>query len=501
MKYSIHKKKNRDVFEKLETVSTAHSPALKIGVSGKRHISDTEKNKVYREIKERIHEILREHGIVKFTGYSAMATGADTIFAEVVKNEFKQPLHIILPFDSEEYKKDFEGDDLQVFEHFIEENGIYELAQDVVPRDHDARNIAYFEAGKKIVDKCDDMVIVWDELKPGGAGGTAEILGYLARKKDSKQISYIKIKPAKADPLHGMLMAGFRKANKLAMRARDRYKWVWKGAIILGWMTVLCFALKTAYHIEGTNGLILTCFEFLFVCVAYILIYFARKKNYHGHYLKERLKAEKFRLLHCFYHTDVDVEISDESREQKTSLAAAAEKINQHLEPAERKSKWYTQYVIRSLIHEQCRYHENKVKSIGSKHHLLETLNKIIGAIFLINLAAHLIYLFLEPENAQHSSLHALSVFFNILLPASYAAIEGFIYFNAWALLKKHSESAKQGLTEVEGMLPADLEKCDFENCHDRQAKVLHHVSRIMLTDNQSWNLLLENKDNYHMIV
>ena len=41
--------------------------------------------------------------------YTAIAAGADTIFADVVRNEFHQPLQVILPFPLEEYKKILKG--------------------------------------------------------------------------------------------------------------------------------------------------------------------------------------------------------------------------------------------------------------------------------------------------------------------------------------------------------------------------------------------------------
>ena len=89
----------------------------------------------------------------------------------------------------------------------------------------------------------------------------------------------------------------------------------------------------------------------------------------------------------------------------------------------------------------------------------------------------------------------------SIVLPATYAALEGFIHFNEWTLLKKYSEFAKNGLTESKGLLPIDIGKHGFEECHKKQSEVLNLVSGIMLTDNRNWSLLLENKGNYNMIV
>ena len=90
---------------------------LRIGISGKRYISEDEKYLVYKKIKKAITKILKEHTTHQFMAYTAIAAGADTIFADVVRNEFHQPPQVILPFPLEEYKKDFEGNDLNAFQN------------------------------------------------------------------------------------------------------------------------------------------------------------------------------------------------------------------------------------------------------------------------------------------------------------------------------------------------------------------------------------------------
>jgi hypothetical protein len=475
---------------------------LRIGVSGKRTIEKEERDKVRREIKTTIKQLLHEHGAASFIGVSALAYGADTLFAEVVTREFEMPLEVILPFEQAEYEKDFAGVDLETFTRLMKHAGAHTVATAGIPADDAARNAGYFAVGKKIVDECDEMVIVWDGLQPGGIGGTAEIIGYLAETKRQPHIPYIKVRPAKPDKLNEELIHTYERANKLAIKARDRYRRVWKWAILLGWLTVLCFALKTAFHIEGFSGRMLTLLEFLCVTVVYCLIFLARKRNYHGHYLQERLKAETCRLLRTFYQAGITVDISEQSKEQATMLVGVAEKVNRTIGDEKQGSKWYTQYVIKGLIHEQCEYHENKVRSIGNNHSIFERFNLLIGVLFFVNLAVHLAHiLIIRDDKVSEAWLYKFSVFFNLLLPASYAALEGVIYFNEWMLIKKYCGAAGISLKEAEKLLPADLEKLTFEECHTKQAQVLHLISGVMLLDNRNWNLLLEDKDNYHLIV
>jgi hypothetical protein len=127
----------------------------------------------------------------------------------------------------------------------------------------------------------------------------------------------------------------------------------------------------------------------------------------------------------------------------------------------------------------------------------------IVAVAFIVNLFLYMVHTIFEywipgihfpyPEN--------LSIFLSILLPATYAALEGFVHFNEWTLLKKYSVSASQSLTESKDLLPQNLEQHSFEECHKKQSEVLNLVSGIMLSDNKSWSLLLENKHNYHLIV
>src|SRR5258708_36802679 len=81
-----------------------NSGRINIGVSGKRFIAAEERQRVYEEIKKRTNEILEQHQVSDFVGFTALAAGADTKFAQVVIKEFHKQMHVILPFPLEEYQ-------------------------------------------------------------------------------------------------------------------------------------------------------------------------------------------------------------------------------------------------------------------------------------------------------------------------------------------------------------------------------------------------------------
>jgi hypothetical protein len=474
--------------------------SIKIGVSGKREILPEEKEKVYKEIKSRIKSLLRQFRVEGFVGYTSLASGADTIFAAVVVDEFKQPLHVILPFPKEEYEKDFEVEDLDAFRLRLGQATECEVVGGV-PADAGKRNEAYFGAGRRVADSCDEMVFVWDGLRPGGLGGTADILGYWAEKKKEYPVPYIKVRAFKADLVQDELVHGYARSNRIAIRARNRYRQVWVWVIRLGWLTVGCFAVKTAYAPSEQWSKALTLLEFLCVLAVYLLIFLARKRNYHGNYLRERMKAETYRLMRVFYHGNVQMGISDRSREGDKSIGELAESINRRIDGDEVRSPWYSQYVIRCLVTEQCAYHEDKMKSIGNRNQIYEQANLLIGILFILNLAIHLTLMFVIRRGLEDMWQYKIGIFLNLLLPSTYAALEGIMYFNEWAVLKKYSTSADSSLREASGLLPAELDRVGAQESYKIQAQVLHLVSGVMLTDNRNWNLLLENKETYRMII
>lgn len=476
--------------------------ALKIGISGKRQILAAEKDQLREEIKATIHKILRENKTTDFIGYSAIASGADTLFASVVK-EMNKPLRIILPFPSLEYEKDFtDPTDLETYKALTQNSTIEQVMQAEAPSGKEERDAAYFRTGKEIVDKCDEIIIVTDNLRPRGHGGTSEILGYTTEKKQKKTINIIEVKTAKEDRLHDEIIQEFETSNQIAIDTRNVYRRVWTIAILLGWLAVLCFSLYIGFHYKGLTELLFIAVELLLVSSVFILFSIARKKSYHIRYLRERLKAETLRLLLCYYHTGCEPAIFTEKTIKDTKTDHLVDAVQRKLQHSYQ-SKWYAQYAIKALIHEQQEYHRGKIRAIGKKPERLEMLTFLVGSAFLLNLLLHfattLLHYF-SPSTPFHYP-HELSVFLNIILPASYAAIEALLYSNEWAALKKNSKNVNQHLKKSLAQLPSDIDQLSDKECYDKQVAVLNKISIIMLADNRDWHLIMEDKENYSLII
>ena len=474
--------------------------ALHIGISGKRNILAAEKKCVAEEIEKRIKEILLEEKATAFVGYTSLAIGADSIFADIVTRIFKQPLKVILPFPLDEYRKDFETQAENDFlTGMIQQHPDVVVVTDSIPANAEERNEGYFNAGKYIADVCDEIIFVWDELKPKGKGGTADIIGYLSEKRTGTQVKFIKTSPAEEDELNNQITKEYEDANKCAIENRNIYKMVWRGAIFLGWASVLLFAIDTGFFGEepGSINKRLVSFEFLCVILTFLLITVAKNRNYHGKYLKYMMRAETFRMLKSFYHACETVKISSITITDDTVLTRIAENINKGTELNAYQSKWHKSYAIKSLINEQIAYHEEKIKDIGNKASFFETINTLIAIAFLVNIILHFLAVVFE----IHSYSHGLMIMLNILLPATYAAVEGVLYFQEWALLKKYSTSVSANLKRILEVMPNLHEEADNEILISKLSQAVNATGGIMLSDNNIWHLILEDKAYYHWVV
>ena len=473
---------------------------LKIGISGKRDfLSDLN---VRKEIKNNISNILKREKTKTFIAYSAMAKGADTIFVEVVDREFNQEIKIILPFDSTEYEKDFTSpDELEEYKSWISKVGVFNVITKDIPITQDQRNQAYLSVGKFIVDSCDYMIIIWDELKPRGEGGTGDILGYASLCSDLKGIEVINVQPIRNDEINDEIKKLQKSSDNLAIRLKKRYEKIWIVSIIFGWFTALSFSAVLSFHFDELAKLLFSTIELAFIFTVFILIRIIRKQQLHSNLLKERLRAEKLRLLAVYYHTDIPITISEITQKDDEILANVGDKVNA-LNNNSYQSKWYKYFVIKTLIEGQLKYHHNLSNNvIGTIPKKLKSLNFIIYIIWILLLISHFFTLFLVSFNIYIPILSDYPYpfeavrFFTIGLPATYAGIEGFLYFKEWDDFKKQSSSMINLLKQAKTL----LNECQLNDSDLLQ--ILNMVSVAMLADNQNWNLLLSKKETPHPIL
>ncbi|MES2123152.1 MAG: hypothetical protein V4503_00545 [Gemmatimonadota bacterium] len=112
---------------------------------------------------------------------SALAAGADQIGARAALRARGWRLHAILPFDREEYLKDFEGDGFAraEFNRLLGRAGDAVTVLDgraSVPPDGLRGFDAYAPLNQVLLDQCDVLIVVWDGGPARGVGGTSDLV-------------------------------------------------------------------------------------------------------------------------------------------------------------------------------------------------------------------------------------------------------------------------------------------------------------------------------------
>lgn len=130
-------------------------------------------------VKTGITRVLRRH-IPDLIGLSSLAVGADQLFAETVL-EIGGCLHAIIPCKG--YDTTFrDPDGLNRFRHLLASAEQVETLSHSRPSEE-----AFLDAGKRIVNRSQLLVAVWDGRDAKGKGGTADVVRY-ARDQNTKVV-------------------------------------------------------------------------------------------------------------------------------------------------------------------------------------------------------------------------------------------------------------------------------------------------------------------------
>lgn len=162
----------------------------------------------------------------RWTILSCLARGADRIVARAVLDRPGGTLVAVLPFAVEDYRRDFQdpGDRaefdalLRLADRAVVLGASYPLfdADDdpsVRATKQALRNEGYRAAGVWIVERCAELVAVWDGRPPGSRGGTADIVAFA--RQAGRRIHWIDARDPLAAP------SCFEPGEGDSRRARD----------------------------------------------------------------------------------------------------------------------------------------------------------------------------------------------------------------------------------------------------------------------------------------
>ncbi len=150
---------------------------MKAGITGHQKLGNPETVAwVMASLKNAIAQNNVQHG------FTSLAIGADQLFAQILRDK-NIPFTAVLP--CREIEKTFKTPvDLENYRRLLKNAAEAETLDFIEPAE-----IAFFEAGKRMVDLSDIVIAVWNGQPAKGLGGTADAVKYALDQK--KLIVYI----------------------------------------------------------------------------------------------------------------------------------------------------------------------------------------------------------------------------------------------------------------------------------------------------------------------
>lgn len=136
---------------------------MKLGVTGHQELEDPD------WVRQRIARIISSQAL-PIVGITSLAVGSDQLFAQEVLR-YHGILHIIVP--TEHYWRTFDAVGLKEYQRLLA------LASRIdVLSDGTSEEVAFFSAGKSVVNLSDLLIAVWDGKPAAGLGGTGDVVKY-----------------------------------------------------------------------------------------------------------------------------------------------------------------------------------------------------------------------------------------------------------------------------------------------------------------------------------
>jgi len=150
---------------------------IRIGITGHRVLARPER--IEEAIRQVLVRIVTDCPDNDFEVISALAEGADCLFAKIALDQLHTKLEVRLPLPEVEYQKTFTSPAAWKLS-----KQLLSLAYKISQENTFSRpEIAYLATGKYVLNTCNILVAIWDGNTAQGRGGTGEI-AILARRYD-----------------------------------------------------------------------------------------------------------------------------------------------------------------------------------------------------------------------------------------------------------------------------------------------------------------------------
>ena len=145
---------------------------MKVGITGHQNLGSKE---TITWLSDVLATVVHKYGIDM--GITSLAIGADQLYAQILR---KKDIRYLAIIPSDQYEKTFANtSDLEKY------NSLLHDASEVIKLPFNAPSeVAFYEAGKHMVNLSDMVIAIWDGQPAKGLGGTGDVVHYahLAKK-------------------------------------------------------------------------------------------------------------------------------------------------------------------------------------------------------------------------------------------------------------------------------------------------------------------------------
>ncbi|MCF0061356.1 hypothetical protein MUK70_19135 [Dyadobacter chenwenxiniae] len=449
---------------------------------------------------------------------SPIAAGADTLFAEIVLQEFGKGLRIILPFEKDEYLKDFKsGESVDQFKKLLDKADQVEVIGSV---DQAERDELYENVGRRIVDENQFLIAIWDEEEARGRGGTGEIVAYAQKKgKDvlvinptipnpkiewrylsglSNENVFNSAGEAESEDFQGLLFSVY---DEKAITNQSEYEKIWDQCFNLGLAAAFLLAISVAFPLSGVIKPLTGVAELIFIFRILMLIKVEKSQSFHENYLRSRYVAERLRLNGLFSGCEIPIPkrtmgviYRPTEPIENSSPISLSRKIGQLCILTGRCQQQKTE--ILQMLDAQKDYHEKRAANLASqvkRHHFW---TRLLLGVFI---AAIIFHVGLEIAEWQHwtfapiHSLLTVAVFLKLFVPAIVARLEAIKFIKDWERMMKQSEYMKVFFEKSSEEISTVEDPLVLES-------KLGEIYDNMTQENIDWHLFMTTKKEYTWI-
>jgi hypothetical protein len=139
---------------------------MKVGITGHQDLGS---DLTISWVRYALNEMVKKYNVTE--GFTCLASGADQIYAEILRKG-RIPYNAVIP--SKDYEKTF-----TVNNHYENYKTLIADANKIIQLEFPEPNeVAFFEAGKEVVNMSSLIFAVWNGQKSKGLGGTGDIVKY-----------------------------------------------------------------------------------------------------------------------------------------------------------------------------------------------------------------------------------------------------------------------------------------------------------------------------------